>query len=143
MAKELLPTEVMTKTLEKMVQDSGKSYREIAREANKMGSDVSLWSILSVAKSDSDRIKVLASVDKYILTVLDVLHFSVKDLIVRMAEEVQSQRPSNTTTWVSPDIREFMEDPDAKPYIELAYTRYQRDKLEKKQKELENKLNKK
>ena len=133
------PVETIIKTLDDMVKDSGKSYRQITREANDMGYDVSLWMVLAVANNEKERIKVLKSIDTYMSAVLDVLHCSTEDLIKRMADEPQDRK----TAWMSPEMRKFIDNKDARQYIELAYTMYQKDKLEEKQKELVAKLNKK
>lgn len=143
MAKQELPIAIMVKTLEKIIRDSGLSYREIERRANALGYDINLWKILSVSKSDTERIKLLSTLDSYIEPILDVLEYSPTDFVVRMAEEVQNKKKSKTSSWIHPDLREFMENPEARPYIELAYTTYQADKLNEQRKRLEEQLQKK
>ena len=144
MANQELPVAIMVKTLEKAIRDSGLSYREIERRANALGYDINLWKILSVSKSDTERIKLLSTLDSYIEQILDVLEYSPTDFILRMAEEVQNKRTKRkTSSWIHPDLREFMENPEARPYIELAYTNYQRDKLDEQRKQLEEQLQKK
>ena len=140
MANQELPVAIMVKTLEKAIRDSGLSYREIERRANALGYDINLWKILSVSKSDTERIKLLSTLDSYIEPILDV----PTDFILRMAEEVQDKKTRNrTSSWIHPDLRAFMENPEARPYIELAYTNYQRDKLDEQRKQLEEQLQKK
>lgn len=144
MANQELPVAIMVKTLEKAIRDSGLSYREIERRANALGYDINLWKILSVSKSDTERIKLLSTLDSYIEPILDVLEYSPTDFILRMAEEVQNRKTKRkTSSWIHPDLRAFMENPEARPYIELAYTNYQRDKLDEQRKQLEEQLQKK
>lgn len=143
MAKQELPVAIMVKTLEKVIKDSGLSYREIERRATALGYDINLWKILAVSKSDTERIKLLSTLDSYIEPILDVLKFSPTDFVVRMADEVQNKKEKRkTSSWIHPDLRDFMENEEARPYIELAYTNFQRDKLEERRRKIEEQLQK-
>ena len=144
MATQKLPIRIMSETLQKMISESGISYREIERRANAMGYDINLWKILAVSKTDTERIKLLSTLDEYIEPILDVLECSPKDFILRMAEEVKQKRyTKDNGAWIPKDIREFIEAPDARPYIELAYNNYRRDKLDEQRIKLEEQLHKK
>ena len=145
MSTQRLPIKTIIETLDKMVKDSGLSYREIQRRANALGYNFTLYSILAVAKADNaNNIGVLDTADKYIEAVLDVLECSPKDFVLMMGEYVQTKRViKKDKQWWSPDVREFMENPEARPYIELAYMNYQKDKLEEKSRKIKEQLNNK
>ena len=143
MKQDNLPVALMIKTLERLVAESGISYREIERRALALGYDINLWKILSVSKTDTQRIKILSTIDSYVEPILDVLEYSPKEFAQRMAAEAEGKRLKKRDSWINPDIREFMDNPEARPYIELAYMNYQKDKLEERSKEIEKQINKK
>ena len=73
MKQDNLPVALMMKTLEKLVAESGITYREIERRALALGYDINLWKILAVSKTDTERIKILSTIDSYVEPILDVL----------------------------------------------------------------------
>ena len=87
--------------------------REIERRALTLGYDINLWKILSVSKTDTQRIKILSTIDSYVEPILDVLEYSPEEFAQRMAAEAEGKRVKKKDSWINPDIREFMENPEA------------------------------
>ena len=96
-----------------------------------------------MSKTDTERIKILSTIDSYVEPILDVLEYSPEEFAQRMAAEAEGKRVKKKDSWINPDIREFMTNPEARPYIELAYMNYQKDKLEEKTKEIEKQIKEK
>ena len=134
---EYTPIRDMLLMLNRLVETSGMSLREVARKLEDEG--MNLYNVCAMANGKPEALATVKKFDTYIGGILRVTGRDEYDLIHAVMEELENPNPKQkppSSDHLSVELREFLRSPDAEKYVTYAYNKYRLDKLEKEREEL-------
>ena len=141
MIDEYTPIRDMLLTLNKLVETSGMSLREVARKLEDEG--MNLYNVCAMANGKPEALATVKKFDTYISGILRTTGRDEYDLVYAMMEGIKNPTSKNklpSKDYLTAEIREFLHSPDAEKYIVYAYNKYKLDKLEKEREELKKQM---
>lgn len=135
------PIRDMLLILNRLVESSGMSLREVARKLENEG--MNLYNVCSMANGKPEELATVRKFDTYIGGILRVIGKDEYDLVCAIVEELRNPNVKGelpTKTFFTAEIREFLWSADAEKYITYAYNKYRLDKLEKEREEIKKQL---
>ena len=121
------PLQTVLIALNKIIDSSGLSLREVARKAEKDG--LNLSNVCAVANGNPEQLSSIVKFDQYVDKILRVTGHDDKDLILKTLDTLNKVTYSYQGN-LSKELKEFLRNPESERYIRYAYNKYKLDKLE-------------
>ena len=138
MTREYSPIQDMLLALNRIVEKSGMSLREITRKLEKEGFNIN--NVCSVANGKPEKLSTILKYDSYVSGILRVTGHDEYDLVKTTLEELTNPNSKTFEEQLSIELKNFLRNPESEKYIEYAYKRYKLDKLKEEQEQLKKEL---